>query len=229
MKNTHKQWPGTALATLIMLGCGEDGTVVMARRLHDGGSVARDALITDVFATTETEVAEDGKTPLFCDFEPDNAVMNGSFEFQPFESCGWSVHDTSDWGLRTTVVCDDAGHSSCALQIEPRIWGDPWIAQLFQTVQVRKGQAHFICFEARAVNKERSIEVAMIGAGDPMSMGNGITISLAHEWRNECLQFTATAWSDNSVLVFAVAGSSGAFLLDNVSVSSGDASTSRTD
>lgn len=205
-----------------LLGCNTDES--MELRTYDADTLSDGPVVTPLGVPNEVEMrvkrneSEKERAVQFCDFEPANAVLNGSFEFQPFESCGWSVHDTSDWGLRTTLVCDDPDHDSCALRFEPRIWGNPWIAQLFQAVRVRKGETYFICFEARAIDQGRTVDVAVIGAGEPLTIGSGVTIPLALEWRTECVQFDATAWRESSVLVFAAAGSPGVFLLDNVSL-----------
>lgn len=184
---------------------------------------------SDASKGSETKATADDGTPLFCDFEPPNEVLNGSFEYQPFESCGWSRHDTSDWGLRAETVCNLEDHESCALYIEPRIWGNPWIGQIFQAVWVSENAAHLLCFEARAVENARTVEVALIGAGNVTTLGSGLTVSLDVAWQTHCLEFTTVLWEESSVFVFAVAGSPAPFLLDNVSIRAVETSAATAD
>lgn len=221
MKSTIMIGKRMTLIAGLLLGCGEENTAV---ELVPDGAPVPDSTARASDAGAQRAVEEVEKPTRFCDFESRNAVLNGSFEYAPFESCGWSMHDTSDWGLRATLVCDDPEHDSCALQFEPRIWGNPWMAQLFQMVQVREDTEQLICFDAKSTDAERTLEVALIGAGEVATIGSGVPVTISTGWRTTCVPFMPTPWEESSVLVFAVSGSPTAFLLDNISLRLADLS-----
>lgn len=165
----------------------------------------------------ETRGDEDLKVSS-CEWDHPNLVLNGTFEYRPIHACGWNTYDASDWGLVCAPYCVDDEREGCSIYIEAKVWGDPWVAQFYQVTHLRPEQNHILSFEAKAAGNARSIEVAIMGSGDPNNLGAGIEFGLKPEWHNFELSFRTTSWKEESVLIFAIGGAPNGLYLDNVSV-----------
>lgn len=187
----------------------------------DGGS--SDGFIEESIST-RTPDASQAQPEVPCDPDPPNLVLNGTFEYRPLTSCGWGTFDAADWGLAAVPYCFAADHSGCSIYLEAKVWGDDWVAQLYQRLTLEPGTRYELSFEAKAAGRTRDLLVAVLGGGplrdedSNLAIGAGVPVTVELDWQTFTISFVATATAGDSVLDFAFGGASSGLYLDNVSL-----------
>lgn len=154
-----------------------------------------------------------------CDETP-NHVRGGSFETQPFVDCGWQTYDVMDRGVIAAQECDLPDHPGCAVLLLTEVWGDDWVAEFYQNLDLEPGHTYRFSFEAKADREPRDLVLALLGAGPEGGLGNETVVAL---WPDRWTIFreTFTATEEAAIytkLVFAIGGSDTGLYLDNVEI-----------
>lgn len=190
------------------------------RTTHPDAAVGHAA---DASLPHEPGVEEDEPSVQFCDWkEYHNLVMNGTFEYQPINECGWSTFDAAYWGVNAEPSCEAEDHEGCSEYLGTMVWGNAWAALLFQDIYTHPFTQYRLSFEAKAAGAPRSIEVALLGAGDIENLGDAVAFELGTTWQTHELVFATQDWEDSSTLIFAFGNAPNGFYLDNVWVSETD-------
>lgn len=151
-----------------------------------------------------------------------NLLRNPSFEHRPNHACGWNTFDSADWGIVAAPYCVTDDHPGCALYLASEVWGEHWVAQFSQDVNLEPGGSYVFSFEAKAAGVARPLLVSILsggplrdGAGN-LDLGAGIEIELTTEWRTYTFEFVSTEEAADSVVDFGIGGADTGLYLDNV-------------
>lgn len=159
-----------------------------------------------------------GRSEPHCTAALPNLVVNGAFESKPIHACGWESFDAADWGFIAAPYCADPLHSSCAIYLSAKVWGDPWVAQFYQRLALKSGEQYLLTFEAKAAGVDRPLVVAALNAGPLNGLGSGVEINLDTDWHSFAFPFTAGPRAEEAVLDFAVGSADTGLYLDNVTI-----------
>ncbi|MBI4133094.1 hypothetical protein HY478_00615 [Candidatus Uhrbacteria bacterium] len=202
------------LPLLIFIRCRPDDELAYAR----APTSPQDEKTSDYTRGTPNDpedLDERPQPPVPCTGALPNLVRNGDFELPP-RDCGWRTIDLADWGIVAAQDCWLAEATGCVVYLETDVWGDPWIAQLIQDVQL-DDRAYVLSFETMT-EEPRSLSIAIrASAPSPEEVLLLETIELELGWHSYEFALEVEANARASV-IFGFGEDDEGMYLDSVSL-----------